>query len=114
MLFGLLANDLLDHLGLGLAGGGVGDLGLVFNDLDDLLDFLILVLVEGHALAQALHGLAKRGAEFGEVLRSEDEQHDDEDDNELRHAQSENLTRDFVTRREKFPVIPLRDKESFG
>ena len=90
MLLGLLANDLLDHLGLGLAGSGVGDLGLVLDDLDDLLG-LVVLLVEGHALAQALHGLAEGGAELGEVLRPEDEQHDDEDDNELRHAQSENL-----------------------
>ena len=114
MLLGLLANDLLDHLGLWLAGSGVGDLGLVLDDLDDLLDLFVVLLIEGHALAQALHGLAEGGAELGEVLRPEDEQHDDEADTELRHAQSENLTRDFVTRREKFPVTPLRDKESFG
>mgnify|MGYP001023108589 CR=1 FL=1 len=74
MLLGLLANDLLDHLGLWLAGSGVGDLGLVLDDLDDLLDLFVVLLIEGHALAQALHGLAEGGAEFGEVLRPEDEQ----------------------------------------
>ena len=46
MLLGLLANDLLDHLGLWLAGSGVGDLGLVLDDLDDLLDLFVVLLIE--------------------------------------------------------------------